>query len=202
MHILLELLDWIASLVTCLLILQSYFHYFRIPMYHALGEWTLKITTPLTQPIRRLIKPQRNLYGVDWIPVVMAFLIYWLWHGLAYRSHFGTFTGYFNFPLPFFISLLNTGLALIYVLFSMMTWMVLLSIAVSWISPQNRGNWLDQAINPWINPIRKKIPPFYGLDFSSVVFLIFLRMSISVVAHVMPFPYFLGLHALISRSPF
>jgi YggT family protein len=197
----LELLDWAISLLICFLLLRGYFQYMRVPMYHPLGEWIQKITSPLIQSTRRVLPIPNNLYGMDWTPIIIAFVIYWLWHGLAHRIEQQTFTGYLWSPIEWFSSLPNAALGLVYTMIAMITWMVLLNIVMSWVTPMPIG-WLDQAVNPWLLPLKKLIPSFYGLDLSPLVLLILMQIALGILDHFMGLSPARGLHAILGHPPF
>jgi len=201
MSILMELLDWGASAFVCMLILRVYFQYTHVSFYHPLGDWILKLTTPILQPLRKFIPHHWNWFGLDWTAIVIALAFYWLWHGLMFGIERGTFTGYFWSPIEWFASLPNALFGLIHALVSMVLWMILLHVIISWTSHLPIA-WLEQAIRPWLLPLQRLLPTFQGLDFSPWVLIIVLKILLHVLEDMMPVSHPRGLHAILALSPF
>jgi YggT family protein len=202
METLVSLLDFCASAFLSLLVLRIYFNYAQVSFYHPLGEWILKLTTPVLKPIRPHIPHRWNWYGLDWTAIIVCIVLYWIWYGLSILLQFGALFSYFS-PFALFRTIPCAIAGNLYALMGMILWMTLLDIILSWTSHQP-VSWISQATRPFLSIFRRYIPSFYGLDFSSWILIIVLKFSMSILLRMMYSVHLppRGLYSIVGQLPF
>ena len=152
----------------------------KADFYNPISQAIVKITSPLLNPVRKLIP---RFVGIDASSLVLALILQLLLFYLLWAIK-GVYPMSIPFPAILIACLveLTTQVLNIY-LFSL----VIIAIA-SWITQGNINPGLVlliQLTNPLTNRVRKIIPPMGGLDFSMMVILIiiyFLKNLLAIIS--------------------
>lgn len=154
-----------------LLLLRAWLYYWALSPRHPLCELTRKITDWLVAPLSKALKPKG---GIDWASVVAAFftaIIAVLLHRTL--GHLpATPVGLLIAP---FAMLLRWAL-------EMISWGAIIWAVLSWV---NRGHpmtyTLEMLLNPFLEPIRRILPTFRGIDFSPLVLIVITNVLLMLV---------------------
>lgn len=160
------LLDVIASLLagTCLLRLAMQAQ--RIPFQQPLGRFVMAATDWLVLPLRRVIPAWRrwdlsSLLGA-WLIKTVQFLLVWLLAG-----------GQGQLALLPLVSLVG----LLQLVVSALSALVLVYAVLSWVQPHSPVmSLIEQLVQPWLAPLRRRLPLLGGVDLAPLVLLLVLQM--------------------------
>ena len=128
----------------------------RASFYNPFCEGVVRITDPVLNPLRQVLRPYRNL---DFA----AFATAWVAHMAAAGIHAVAVGA----PLNLFYILndsLHATLSLVVCIF--------LSIVMSWIAPNvysPAANVAREVAEPLLSPARRILPPLGGLDLSPMI---------------------------------
>lgn len=147
-----------------LLLLRLLFQLVRADFYNPISQAIVKLTTPLVVPLRRFVP---SLGRVDSASLLLAFGFQML---MAYIIFFLR-----DIPTPMLNIVLWSVLALIHRVLDIFTFALFIVVILSWVAPYSRSPvalLATQLTNPLLQPVRGKIPPVAGVDFSVMVVLL------------------------------
>ena len=133
----------------------------RASFYNPFCEGVVRITDPVLNPLRQVLRPYRNLdfaaFATAWVAHMGAAAVYAIAVGI---------------PLNLF-HILNDSL---HATLSLVVWIFLiaifLSIVMSWIAPNvysPAANIAREVAEPLLTPARRILPPLGGLDLSPMI---------------------------------
>lgn len=168
------LIELVCGLYLLAVMLRYMLQIVRADFFYPIGQILLTVTEPA---LRRMRRWKLSVGGVDWSPPLLLFLVQsaellclaWLYGG--------------SFPkvvgLPFLV---------VAELLEMLIWIyiiVLLGHAlISWIQPHTYSPVimvLHRLSEPLLIPVRKRIPPRAGLDWSLLIVLALLNLTLILV---------------------
>lgn len=165
----LMLVDTLFALVLFVVVLRVLLQFIRANFYNPICQAVFKITNPLLMPWQRVLPVWR---GLNLAGVLLAVLIATLW-AVAMVWVLGRNVG------PAGIALLGIARLLGFVL-SMLFWIALARVLLSWFSPDMRNPavpLLYAIADLVLRPFARVIPPIGGIDLSPVFALLALRIA-------------------------
>ncbi len=172
------LLTTLFQLYIAILLLRFLLQWARADFYNPLSQFTVKVTTPVVRPLRRIIP---GLGGWDLATLLAAYLFTLLQVTLV-----GTHIGQYQFPgLLDGQSLQPLAIALVSLLdlFALTVSLFLIAIIIqalsSWFNPGHYNpvtTVLYSLTEPLLRPARRLLPPISGIDLSPMLVLLALQV--------------------------
>lgn len=150
----------------------------RADFYNPLAQFIVTFTNPALRPLRRVIP---GLFGVDLASIVLLLLLQstelWL------RSLLSA-------PMPPLTLLVLAVFKLLHAVIDLYLIAILIRVVLSWISPYGVhdnpiGNMVVKLTEPLLRPVRRRLPPVSGFDFSVLVVSVLLLIVRLALVHVM-----------------
>lgn len=159
------LLDALIGFLTFALLLRFYMQAFRVSFRNQVGAFVVQLTNWLVMPLRKVLP---GLFGLDLASVLPAYLLQVLLLFAVFLLRGGldvVATG--NLPvLIFWTALLATLRISVYLLIGAL----FLQAILSWVSPHSPlAQPLAQLTRPFLDPIRRIVPPIAGIDLSPLI---------------------------------
>ena len=164
------LLQIATTLYVTIIMLRFFMQYFRTDFYNPVAQFVVKATTPVLKPVRKVVPGWR---GMDIASILVAYLIMLAFLALDYYLN-NIFTVY---KLPFAGLLLSTLLHLIKTVLNLFFFATLLQAILSWVQTAAYSPVtpiLRSITEPFLRPIRKRLPATGGIDFSSMIAMVLL----------------------------
>jgi YggT family protein len=172
------LLDILGSLLVGLLLLRAWMTAIRMPTRNPLALFARSLTDWLVGPISRLVPSGSR---IEWSAMVAALLVAVLVLALkvALRSA----------PIHWDWILIGALAQLIYWALSLVIWVTLIYVLVSWINPHAPvAPALATLLRPLLGPIQRVLPAVGGIDLSPMVLLILVYIAQIVIGRSGLFP--------------
>lgn len=141
----------------------------RADFYNPLSQFVVKVTSPLLNPIRKVIP---GLGGFDLASLVLAIIVSILKFVVIFLLFFGALDP---------ITILKRGLIdVLFMGLQVVSWVMIIRALLSWVSQGHNPieALFHQLTEPMLRPIRKIIPPVGGLDLSILVVFFILQFLI------------------------
>lgn len=168
MSAVLFLLGAVVDFFTMILLLRFFLQAFRVPFNNQFGAFVMQASNWLVKPLRRLLP---GLFGLDLASLLPAIVLQGLLLTANFAAH-GAFDMVDGGQLALAIggqALLATLRLSVYLLIGAM----LLQAILSWVNPYSPLSYpVQQLTAPFLNPIRRILPPIAGFDLSPMVFLL------------------------------
>jgi len=166
MEALIFLIRALTGSYVVLLLLRLLFQLVRADFYNPISQAIVRLTSPLVIPLRRVMPAlgridTSSLLLAILFQMVMVYVILWLEH----------------FELPLWQVAWWSALDLLHRLLDIYTFALFFIVIVSWVAPYSRNPaaiLAAQLTEPLLRPVRGRIPPVAGLDFSVMVVMLFL----------------------------
>ena len=161
------IVDTIATLLAGLLLLRFWMQAVRVRPPLSLSQFMFRLTDWLVLPLRRVLP---GLGGYDWASLVGACLVGLLSIALqlAVRSVFAV--------EPW---LLLSALSIVHWILYGLIILLFVDVIFSWVNPHAPLAPMVRAMNePLMRPLRRFIPPVGGVDLSSLVAFVILRIAV------------------------
>lgn len=158
-----NIIDFIASLLAAAFLLRGLLQLFEADFYHPLSQTIVKVTSPLVEPLRRLLP---NIGKFNTAAFVSALLMIWVGYVLQSLGSLDIFN--------LFILILPATIKLLYVLVDIYFWGIIIIVIASWVGTMSHPNvaLVLQIIDPYLAVFRRFIPPIGMLDLSVMVAII------------------------------
>lgn len=167
------LLSTIFTLFGAALLLRAWLQFVRVPAYNAVSHTVQQVTNWLVLPLRRIIP---GLRGIDWASIVAAliaavvYVLLMVW--LAGVDPFGAM------PTLIVVALLTV----VKWALNLLIWLTILMALLSWLNPHSPAMpVLFQLTAPFLNPLRRVLPQFGGLDLSPILLFVIVQVLLMVV---------------------
>lgn len=160
----------------------------RADFYNPLTQAIVKITSPLVNPLRRVIPGYR---GIDFATLILALLL----NTLASAAMI-TASGFALVDIGTLVSWAFTGIVAF--LLNIYFWALVISVVASFIAPFSAHPALlliHQLLDPLYKPLRRIIPGLGGLDFSPL--FLFLGIRVLELMVINPLAARLGMSELV-----
>lgn len=146
-------------------ILKIWMQFIRADYYHPFTQSILKITKPITAPLRHIIPSIKN---IDISSLIIVYII--ALFKVVILMYF-----YFNEWSFSPIFLYYAALTVIYTVGYLIFLILVVQAVLSWIAQSSpMFSILMQLTDPLIRPIRRIIPPIGMIDISFMIFLLIL----------------------------
>ncbi len=164
------LTDVLFGIAVFILMLRFLMQLANIGLNHPLTQFIYHATTPLLQPLQRVVPRWRTLdLACLLLMLVLKVLALLLLGWFMGRQH-----GFFGLLVLAFADLLST---LIYVLI----FSIIIQVVISWVNPDPYNpvySFVARLNAPLISPVRRRVPPFHGIDFSAFIVLMLLQLAL------------------------
>jgi len=164
-------LDFAVGLAGGACLLRLYMQQQRIPMSaragNPMGPFLFALTDWIVLPLRRVLPGLAALdlarFLAAWLLSLAQCSILWLFQGMPY-----------GYPVVAVLAVV----ALVRLLISGLTLIVMLFALVSWVQARSPVvDLLDRLVVPLLVPIRRQVPLIGGVDLSPVVLLLLLQVA-------------------------
>jgi YggT family protein len=170
-----EALSYLIELVFGLLLLAVALRFLlawvRADFYNPVSQFIVTITNPLLRPLRRVIP---GYAGVDWPSLVLMLAL--KMGELAVLAFVAAGRLY---AFPGLLTLTIAGILQLIIYIFMFA--IIIQVVLSWISPGAYNPvtvLLYRLTEPLLRPARRLAPPIAGLDFSPVIVIVLLQLSV------------------------
>ena len=166
------LLDTLAGFFTLCLLLRFYMQTFRVSFANQFGSFVVQITNWLVMPLRRLLP---SVFGLDLATLLPAYLLQLglLLAVLALRGGFVMMESETLVALLLWHAVLATLRISIYLLIGAL----FLQAILSWVNPYSPlGQPVAQLTRPFLNPIRRFVPPVANIDLSPLLAILLAQL--------------------------
>jgi len=164
MEALIFLIRTIAGLYIAILLLRLLFQLVKADFYNPISQAIVRMTSPLVIPLRRVI-PAIGRIDTATLLLAIAFQMLLVFVVLLLRG----------FPVSPLGLLYWAMLGLIHNILDIFTFALFILVILSWVAPYSRSPvalLAFQLTEPLLLPIRGKIPPVGGLDFSVMIVML------------------------------
>ncbi|MCF6456803.1 YggT family protein [Pseudoalteromonas sp. MMG024] len=160
------LVEVVFDLYLMVVLLRFWLQSARADFYNPLSQFVVKATSPLLNPIRKVIP---GLGGFDLASLVLALIVAALKIVTISLLFFGGIEPV-TVLVGSLITVIKEGLNLAF-------WVLVIRAILSWVSQGHNPieAIFHQLTEPMLRPIRKIIPPIGGLDLSILVLIIGLQ---------------------------
>ena len=170
------LLNTLFTLFGAALLLRAWLQYVRVPAYSQVSHAVQQVTNWLVLPLRRIIPGTR---GIDWASIVAAliaaivYVLLMVWLAGADPTSL----------LPALV--IVAVLTLVKWALNLILWMTILMALLSWLNPHSPAMpVLFQLTAPFLNPLRRVLPNFGGLDLSPILLFVIVQVLLMVVTRL------------------
>ncbi len=168
------LVDALLQPFAAVLLFRFHAVWLRVPMRNPIGEFVLAITDFIVLPLRRRLPA---IAGMDSATLLLAFAFEFI-----YLVAFISLQGYPFDTFPLIGLLLWTLVKLLKLSLYLLMASLLLEAVLSWLNPHTPLAPLLSAVNlPFVQPLRRRIPPIGSLDLSILLLLIFCQLLLIVM---------------------
>lgn len=167
------LISTVFGLYIIIIILRFLLQIVRADFYNPLSQFIVKATTPVLNPLRRIIP---GLFGIDVASLLLAYFLQYIENILIFSIKGIAIN-------PVFLLWYSIGSILTLVLY-IYFFAILVQVVISWISPgtYNPATALIHHITePVMRPARKILPPFSGFDLSPILVFVVLNLLIMFI---------------------
>ena len=159
------LIDTLTGFLTVLLLMRFYMQAFRVSFANQIGSFVVQLTNWLVMPLRRVLP---GVFGLDLATLLPAYLlqVILLLAVIALRGGFDLLA-----PESLIVPVLwQAVLATLRISLYLMIGALLLQAILSWVNPYSPlGQPISQLTRPFLNPIRRFIPPVANIDLAPLV---------------------------------
>ncbi len=171
---LLFLVDALLQPFAAVLLFRFHAVWLRVPMRNPIGEFVLAITDFIVLPLRRRLPA---IAGMDSATLLLAFVFEFI-----YLVAFIGLQGYAFDTFPLVGLVLWTLVKLLKLSLYLLMVSLLLEAVLSWINPRTPLAPLLSAVNyPFVQPLRRRIPPVGSLDLSILILLLLCQLLLIVL---------------------
>ena len=164
-------LDAIFSLFILAALVRFWMQAFRAPSRNPIAQFTMALTDWAVKPLRRVVPGLMNL---DWASLIVAGLLEFVLQVLLVLV-----AGISPFENPAVLSVLLVLAFVKLVRLSIYVFMgaLIIQVVLSWVNPYHPvAPFFNALTNPFLNPVKRVIPPIGGVDISPVFVLIFFQL--------------------------
>ena len=158
-------------------LLRFYMQAIRMSFRNPLGQFVCAATDWIVKPLRRVIK---GAGGYDWASLIAAVALELL-HSLlvdVLTARFSIFRG----AAPVWIA--GAAFGLVAAVLTVAFWCLFLYALLSWVRTDSPfGDLLESLVNPWLRPLRRRIPMMGGFDLSPLVLMVLLQVGLVILDH-------------------
>jgi YggT family protein len=172
--------DFVGGFFVLMFLLRFYFQWLRVPFRNQVGEFVVATTNWMVKPARRVVP---SLLGLDLASLLCAWILQ-----AALLALLLTIAGRDLSSAPGIAAGMVFAIALVDLLqlsVKILLFVVILQVALSWLSPDNPLNYvLDAITRPMLRPIRRLLPPIANVDMSPLVLMLALLILLVPIAEL------------------
>lgn len=164
-------IDALFSLFILAALVRFWMQAFRAPARNPIAQFTMALTDWAVKPLRRVIP---GVFNLDWASFVVAWAFELLLQVILLLLAGGSPVENPNvLSVLLFLSLVKLVRLSIYVFMGAL----IIQVVLSWVNPYHPvAPFFNSLTNPFINPVKRVIPPIGGVDISPVFVLIFFQL--------------------------
>lgn len=169
------LLEIVFDIFIFMVILRFLLQWVKADFYNPVCQFLIRMTNPLLVPLRRVIP---GFFGLDCAAIVLAYLVQLVLLILLMLINQAVLS-----PFLLVVAVIQLVLSFLNVLF----FTVLLRAIASWFASGGYNPMLVilvQLTEPLLEPFRKRLPTFSGMDFSPLIVLILIQVVIVFISHL------------------
>ncbi len=167
------LIDALVQPFAGVLLFRFHAVWLRAPMRNPIGEFLMAITDFVVLRTRRLIPP---VWGLDSASLLLAFVVEFIYLGAFLWVNGYAFD---TFPLPALLAW--TAVRLLKISIYLLVATLIAEAVLSWVNPRTPLAPMLIAVNrPFLQPLRRRIPPIGNVDLSVLVLLIICQIILIV----------------------
>ncbi len=162
------LIQLVFGAYTLVVMLRFLLQWVKGDFYNPISQFTVKITTPLLRPLRRIIP---GFGSIDFSSVVLMWLVKSTELGLIVLI-----SGISINPLG---SMAWAIPVLLELMINLFLFAILIQVILSWVNPGGYNpaiSLINQLTEPLLRPARRWVPPISGLDLSPMLVMIGLTL--------------------------
>ena len=164
-ELVLFLIDALVQPFAAILLFRFHAVWLQAPMRNPIGEFLMALTDFVVLPLRRVVP---RAWGMDSATLLLAFGVEFIYLVAFLWLQGYTFDG---FPLPGLLAWTTVKLLKISIYLLIAT--LLVEAILSWINPHTPLAPMLFAVNrPFVQPLRRRIPPIGHVDLSVLVLLL------------------------------
>ncbi len=163
------LLQALFGIVILILLLRFLFQLMRVDFYNPISQTVSRISDPVLRPIRPLLPSSRR---IDSASLVLLLLLQFL-HLLLIASLQGIQANLLGLAILSVTELLSLTAGIFF-------WSIIILAVLSWFQPHAHHpgvSMLQQLSDPLLGPIRRRIPPTAGVDFTPIIALLGIKVA-------------------------
>lgn len=164
---LLFIIKSLFELYLLILMLRAILFYFRFDYYHPISQVVIKLTAPIIKPISKIIPSKFN---IEFSTIVVLLAVQMLKFYTVFLIQVGTLVN----PVGVLIVSIGDCFNLLVYIF---VFSIIINAVLSWVAPYQHNpltSLLHKITEPLLGPVRRKLPPISGFDFSPMIVLLFL----------------------------
>lgn len=167
------LIDALVQPFAAILLFRFHAVWLQAPMRNPIGEFLMALTDFVVLRMRRFVP---RVWGLDTASLLLAFAV-----EFAYLWAFLWLQGYAFDTFPLFGLLVWTAVKLLKISFYLLIATLLTEAVLSWVNPHTPLAPMLGAINrPFVQPLRRRIPPVGNVDLSVLVLLLICQLILIV----------------------
>ena len=154
-------------------LLRFLFQLFRADFHNPFSQFILKITTPALRPLRKIIP---GMKGIDWPALVLLFILQLILLVIISLLQ--------NHLPPIGNLIILTIASLLKLTIYVFIFALFITFILSWVAPGTYNymtSILSSLTDPLLAPIRRRLPPTGGIDFSLLIALILLQLLLMLL---------------------
>ena len=171
------LLQTIIGFFTMMLLVRTAMRWMRISFVNQVGQFVLATTNWAVMPLQRVLP---SIGRLDLSSLVPAWLLQVILVLLVAAL------GGFGFEDPASVLIRACGIGALELLKSalyLLMFVVIIGAAISWVNPRApMAPVLNMLTRPFLDPIRRIVPPVANIDLSPVVLLIIVQLLLIAIA--------------------
>ena len=149
----------------------------RAPFRNPVGQFICAVTDWAVKPLRRVL-PGRG--GYDWASLATAYL-FELLHGLLFDVLSMRLSILRGAVVPW---LAASGFGILSAILTVAIACIVVYAVLSWMRADSPvGDILEALVNPWLRPIRRRLPMVGGFDLSPLALLVLLQIGMVILGH-------------------
>lgn len=147
----------------------------RAPFRNPVGRFVCALTDWIVLPLRRILGGRG---GIDWASLAAA-VAFELLHGLlldVFSMRFSIFRGGAG------LWLVGSAFSFAQAVLFIALWLLIIYAVMSWLrSDSPIADVLEALVNPWLKPLRRRMPLVGGFDLSPLVLVVLLQIGMLVL---------------------
>ena len=167
------LIDALVQPFAAILLFRFHAVWLQAPMRNPIGEFLMALTDFIVLRVRRFVP---KVWGLDTASLLLAFIV-----ESIYLALFLWLQGYAFETFPLTGLLVWTAVKLLKISFYLLMATLIAEAILSWVNPHTPLAPMLGAVNrPFVQPLRRRIPPVGNVDLSVLVLLLVCQLILIV----------------------